>query len=242
MEKMKQDLRLNQLPKHIECFDNSNIQGAYPVSAIVVFRNGKPSKKEYRHFNVKTVIGPNDYATMEEAVYRRYKRVLAEEKTLPQLIVIDGGKGQLGAAIKSLKKLQIDKQVTVISIAERLEEIYYPGDPYPLHLDKRSETLKVIQHLRDEAHRFGITFHRKQRSRNTFKTVLTEIPGIGKTTAEKLLTKYRSVAKIKETAPEELADLLNKKQLNALLSYFQEEEQKKRKDLKTPVDETLELE
>src|SRR5690606_5652205 len=167
LTQMQKDLRLNVLPRHIECFDNSNIQGNYPVSAIVVFKDGKPSKKDYRHFNVKTVEGPNDFATMEEAVYRRYKRLLDEGQPLPQLIVIDGGKGQLGAALKSLKLLGIEKQVTVIGIAKRLEELFYPGDQYPLYLDKKSETLKVIQHLRDEAHRFGITFHRYQRSRKT---------------------------------------------------------------------------
>lgn len=220
LTKMQEDLRMNQLPKHIECFDNSNFQGQYPVSAIVVFRDARPSKKEYRHFNVKTVEGPDDYATMEEAVYRRYKRVLDEEGDLPQLIVIDGGKGQLGSALKSLKKLGIENKMTVISIAERLEELYYPGDPFPLYLDKRSETLKVIQHLRDEAHRFGITFHRNQRSRKTFKTELTDIPGIGKQTADKLLKRFRSVKKIKEVPESELREILNSKQIIALKNFF----------------------
>src|SRR5690606_10499065 len=172
---MQKDLRLNVLPRHIECFDNSNIQGNYPVSAIVVFKDGKPSKKDYRHFNVKTVEGPNDFATMEEAVHRRYRRMLDEGHELPQLIVIDGGKGQLGAALKSLRLLGIEKKVTVIGIAKRLEELFYPGDQYPLYLDKKSETLKIIQHLRDEAHRFGITFHRNQRSRKTFVSELENI-------------------------------------------------------------------
>ncbi|WP_447769930.1 excinuclease ABC subunit UvrC [Sphingobacterium faecium] len=220
LTQMKKDLRLNVLPQHIECFDNSNIQGSYPVSAIVVFKDAKPSKKDYRHFNVKTVVGPNDFATMEEAVYRRYKRVLDEGTGLPQLIIIDGGKGQLSAALKSLKLLGIEKQVTVIGIAKRLEELYYPGDQYPLYLDKKSETLKIIQHLRDEAHRFGITFHRNQRSRKTFVSELEDIPGIGKTTVEKLLTTFKSVKKIKEAPEEELKKLLNLKQLHALLSYF----------------------
>ncbi|MEN5233906.1 excinuclease ABC subunit UvrC [Sphingobacterium faecium] len=220
LTQMKKDLRLNVLPQHIECFDNSNIQGSYPVSAIVVFKDAKPSKKDYRHFNVKTVVGPNDFATMEEAVYRRYKRVLDEGTGLPQLIIIDGGKGQLSAALKSLKLLGIEKQVTVIGIAKRLEELYYPGDQYPLYLDKKSETLKIIQHLRDEAHRFGITFHRNQRSRKTFVSELEEIPGIGKTTVEKLLTTFKSVKKIKEAPEEELKKLLNLKQLHALLTYF----------------------
>ncbi|AIM38746.1 excinuclease ABC subunit C [Sphingobacterium sp. ML3W] len=220
LNQMKKDLRLNVLPQHIECFDNSNIQGSYPVSAIVVFKDAKPSKKDYRHFNVKTVVGPNDFATMEEAVYRRYKRVLEEDAGLPQLIIIDGGKGQLSAALKSLRLLGIEKQVTVIGIAKRLEELYYPGDQYPLYLDKKSETLKIIQHLRDEAHRFGITFHRNQRSRKTFVSELEEIPGIGKTTVEKLLTTFKSVKKIKEAPEEELKKVLNLKQLQALLTYF----------------------
>ncbi|WP_134088346.1 excinuclease ABC subunit UvrC [Olivibacter sp. XZL3] len=220
LNKMKSDLRLNVLPRHIECFDNSNFQGKYPVSAIVVFKDAKPSKKDYRHFNVKTVEGPNDFATMEEAVFRRYKRMLEEETPLPQLIIIDGGKGQLSAALKSLKKLGIDSQVTVIGIAKRLEELYYPGDQYPLYLDKRSETLKIIQHLRDEAHRFGITFHRNQRSRKTFQTELEQIPGIGKTSAEKLLVAFKSVKKIREASKEQLLQIVNTKQAEALLSYF----------------------
>lgn len=220
LSQMKQDLRLTQLPQHIECFDNSNFQGKYPVSAIVVFKDAKPSKKDYRHFNVKTVEGPNDFATMEEAVYRRYKRMLEEEQSLPQLIIIDGGKGQLSAALTSLRKLGIDKKVTVIGIAKRLEELYYPGDSLPLYLDKKSETLKIIQQLRDEAHRFGITFHRKKRDQGTLKTELEVIPGIGKTTADKLLVKFKSVKKIKEAKQEELATLLNKKQIAALNDYF----------------------
>lgn len=222
LNKMKEDLRLNVLPKHIECFDNSNFQGKYPVSAIVVFRDAKPFKKDYRHFNVKTVEGPNDFATMEEAVYRRYKRMLDEGKSLPQLIIIDGGKGQLSSALKSLKKLGIETKVTVIGIAKRLEELYYPGDQYPLYLDKRSETLKIIQHLRDEAHRFGITFHRNQRSRKTFQTELEQIAGIGKTSAEKLLVAFKSVKKIKEASKEELMKVINLKQTEALLDYFNE--------------------
>ena len=217
---MQKDLRLNVLPRHIECFDNSNIQGNYPVSAIVVFKDGKPSKKDYRHFNVKTVEGPNDFATMEEAVHRRYRRMLDEGHELPQLIVIDGGKGQLGAALKSLRLLGIEKKVTVIGIAKRLEELFYPGDQYPLYLDKKSETLKIIQHLRDEAHRFGITFHRNQRSRKTFVSELENIPGIGKTTVEKLLKEFKSVKRIKEQSEEELKKVLNLKQIKALREYF----------------------
>jgi len=221
LKQMQKDLRMNVLPRHIECFDNSNIQGNFPVSAIVVFKDAKPSKKDYRHFNVKTVEGPNDFATMEEAVHRRYRRLLDEDHPLPQLIVIDGGKGQLGAALKSLKLLGIDKKVTVIGIAKRLEELYYPGDQYPLYLDKKSETLKVIQHLRDEAHRFGITFHRNQRSRGTFVSELDNIPGIGKTTVQKLLKEFKSVKRVKASTDEELKRVLNLKQIKALREYFQ---------------------
>ena len=220
LTQMQKDLMLTQLPVHIECFDNSNFQGQYPVSAIVVFKDAKPSKKDYRHFNVKTVEGPNDFATMEEAVYRRYKRMLEEEGTLPQLIIIDGGKGQLSSAVSSLKKLGIDKKVTVIGIAKRLEELYYPGDSYPLHLDKKSETLKIIQQLRDEAHRFGITFHRKKRDQGTLKTELEAIGGIGKSTADKLLRHFKSVKRIKEASEAELAQVLNKAQLQTLMAYF----------------------
>jgi excinuclease ABC subunit C len=217
---MMKDLRMNQLPRHIECFDNSNFQGKYPVSAIVVFKDGKPSKKDYRHFNVKTVEGPNDFATMEEAVFRRYRRMLDERTELPQLIIIDGGKGQLSSAIKSLKLLGIDKQVTVIGIAKRLEELYYPGDQYPLYLDKKSETLKIIQQLRDEAHRFGITFHRKKRDKGTLVTELELIEGIGKTSAEKLLNYFRSVKKIREATIEQLQEIVNTKQAAAIRNYF----------------------
>ncbi|HEY4327261.1 MAG TPA: excinuclease ABC subunit UvrC [Mucilaginibacter sp.] len=224
LSQMMKDLRMNQLPRHIECFDNSNFQGKYPVSAIVVFKDGKPSKKDYRHFNVKTVEGPDDFATMEEAVLRRYRRTLDEGTDLPQLIVIDGGKGQLSSALKSLKLLGIDKQVTVIGIAKRLEELYYPGDQYPLYLDKKSETLKVIQQLRDEAHRFGITFHRKKRDKGTLVTELELIEGIGKTTAEKLLKYFKSVKKIRAAKPEELLEVVNTKQAKAITAYFGESE------------------
>ncbi|WP_207422108.1 excinuclease ABC subunit UvrC [Desertivirga brevis] len=221
LTQMMKDLRLNQLPKHIECFDNSNFQGKYPVSAIVVFKDAKPSKKDYRHFNVKTVEGPNDFATMEEAVYRRYKRMLEEGGTLPQLVIIDGGKGQLSAAMKSLKVLGIENQLTVIGIAKRLEELFYPGDQYPLYLDKKSETLKIIQQLRDEAHRFGITFHRAKRNKGTLATELERIPGIGRTTSEKLLKQFKSVKRVREATEEELLSVVNKKQAEALKSYFE---------------------
>jgi excinuclease ABC subunit C len=220
LTQMMKDLRMNQLPRHIECFDNSNFQGKYPVSAIVVFKDAKPSKKDYRHFNVKTVEGPDDFATMEEAVHRRYRRMLDEGTELPQLIVIDGGKGQLSSALKSLKLLGIDKQVTVIGIAKRLEELYYPGDQYPLYLDKKSETLKVIQQLRDEAHRFGITFHRKKRDKGTLVTELELIEGIGKTTAEKLLKYFKSVKKVRAATEVELQEIVNTKQAKAIVKYF----------------------
>jgi len=230
LAKIQKDLRLKELPRHMECFDNSNIQGAYPVSAIVVFKDAKPSKKDYRHFNVKTVEGPNDFATMEEAVFRRYRRVLDEDQSLPQLIVIDGGKGQLSAALKSLKLLGIEKQVTVIGIAERLEEIYYPGDQFPLYLDKKSETLRVIQHLRDEAHRFGITFHRNQRSRKTFVSELDRIPGLGKVSVDKLLKTFKSVKKVKEAPDLELRKVISAKQLQSLRQYFAGQSLPKQKD------------
>jgi excinuclease ABC subunit C len=223
LTQMMKDLRMNQLPRHIECFDNSNFQGKYPVSAIVVFKDAKPSKKDYRHFNVKTVEGPDDFATMEEAVFRRYRRILDEGTELPQLIVIDGGKGQLSSALKSLKLLGIDKQVTVIGIAKRLEELYYPGDQYPLYLDKKSETLKIIQQLRDEAHRFGITFHRKKRDKGTLVTELELINGIGKTTAEKLLKYFKSVKKVRAATEVELQEVVNMKQAKAILAYFNDQ-------------------
>jgi excinuclease ABC subunit C len=223
LTQMMKDLRMNQLPRHIECFDNSNFQGKYPVSAIVVFKDAKPSKKDYRFFNVKTVEGPNDFATMEEAVFRRYRRMLDESTELPQLIIIDGGKGQLGSALKSLKLLGIEKQITVIGIAKRLEELYYPGDQYPLYLDKKSETLKVIQQLRDEAHRFGITAHRRKRDKGTLATELELIEGIGKTTAEKLLKYFKSVKKIREATATELLEVVNQKQAKAITAYFNNE-------------------
>jgi excinuclease ABC subunit C len=208
MEQMKKDLRLTELPKHIECFDNSNFQGAYPVAAMSVFRDGKPSKKDYRHFNIKTVEGPDDFASMEEVIHRRYKRMLDEALPLPQLIVIDGGKGQLSAAVSSLEKLGLRGKIAVIGIAKRLEELYYPDDPLPLYIDKKSETLRIIQQLCDEVHRFGITHHRKRRSKGVIKTELEEIPGIGPRTAEELLREFRSVQRIKEASLEALAALI----------------------------------
>ncbi len=204
LEQMKKDLRLVEEPRHIECFDNSNFQGAYPVAAMTVFKDIKPSKKDYRHFNIKTVEGPDDFASMEEIIYRRYKRALEENQSLPQLIVIDGGKGQLSAALESLEKLGLRGKIGIIGIAKRLEEIYFPNDSVPMYLDKRSESLKIIQQIRDEAHRFGITHHRNQRDKGTLKTELTEIKGISTTTAQKLLSHFKSVKKIKEATEAEL--------------------------------------
>ncbi|MDR2222542.1 MAG: excinuclease ABC subunit UvrC [Flavobacteriaceae bacterium] len=220
MQQMKKDLRLHNEPRHIECFDNSNIHGTNPVSACVVFKDGKPSKKDYRHFNVKTVVGPNDYDTMEEIVYRRYKRVLEEGQKLPDLIVIDGGKGQLGVALKSLEALGIRGKVPIISLAERLEEIFYPGDSFPLYLDKRSETMKVIIHLRDEAHRFGLNFHRDQRSKNAITSELDDILGIGDKTKTTLFNHFKSVKRIKEASLEDLIQVIGKSKGTIVFEKF----------------------
>ncbi len=217
---LKEDLQMDVLPMHIECFDNSNLQGTDPVSSCVVFRNAKPAKRDYRHFNVKTVEGPNDFASMEEVVMRRYKRLLAESTPLPQLIIIDGGKGQLSAAMKSLNALGIADKVTVVGIAKQLEEIFFPDDPLPLYIDKKSESLKLIQQCRNEAHRFGITFHRNQRSKNFIQTELTGIEGIGETTAEKLLTHFGSVIKVKEASAEELEAVIGKAATKKVKTYF----------------------
>ena len=220
LTQMQKDLRLNQLPVHIECFDNSNFQGDYPVSAIVVFKNGRPSKKDYRHFNVKTVQGPNDFATMEEAVFRRYKRLLSENLPLPKLIVIDGGKGQLSSALKSLDLLDLRGKIAIIGIAKRLEEIYYPGDPIPMYLDKRSETLKIVQFLRNEAHRFGITLHRNKRSKSAIQSELEQIPNIGKQTITSLLKKFKSAKRVKMATIEELKELLGDSRAKKIFNYF----------------------
>lgn len=221
MKQMQQDLRMSVEPRHIECFDNSNIQGTNPVSACVVFKDGKPSKKDYRHFNVKTVEGPDDFASMYEAVHRRYRRLLNEGEDLPQLIVIDGGKGQLGAALKALEELDLRGKIAILGIAKRLEELYFPGDKYPLYLDKRSETLKVIQRLRDEAHRFGITHHRNRRSKGTFKSELSEINGIGDESIKLMLRKFKSVKKVSEASLEELVALLGTKRARLVFDFFQ---------------------
>lgn len=223
LETMKEDLRMAELPRHIECFDNSNFQGDYPVAAMVMFKNTKPFKKGYRHYNIKTVEGPDDFASMEEVLYRRYKRLLDEEQDLPQLIVVDGGKGQLSAAVKSLEKLNLRGKITIIGIAKKLEEIYFPGDSLPLYIDKKSETLKMIQYLRDEAHRFGITHHRSKRDKGTLKTELTEIKGIGPQTSELLLKKFKSVKKIKEQEFASLAQVIGDSKARLLINYFKTE-------------------
>lgn len=220
MATMKEDLRLTEEPRHIECFDNSNFQGAYPVAAMVCFRDGKPSKKDYRHYNIKTVVGPDDFASMEEVIYRRYSRLVHEEQSLPQLILIDGGKGQLSAAVNSLEKLNLRGKIAVLGIAKRLEELYYPGDSLPLYLDKKSETLKILQRLRDEAHRFGITHHRNKRDKGTLKTSLTEIPGIGKATADALLKHFRSVKRIKEASADDLTAVVGKSKAAVIFQYY----------------------
>lgn len=220
MQQMKKDLRLPFEPRHIECFDNSNIQGTHPVAACVVFKDGKPSKKDYRHFNVKTVEGPNDFASMEEIVYRRYKRLLDEGLELPQLIIVDGGKGQLSSALKSLDKLGIRGKVPILGIAERLEELFYPGDSIPLYLDKKSETLKVIQYLRNEAHRFGLSFHRDKRSKGALQSSLDEIPGIGVKTRELLLQHFKSVKRIKEASESELQAVIGASRALKVRKYY----------------------
>lgn len=220
MAQMQKDLRLSSPPTHIECFDNSNIQGTHPVAACVVFKNGKPSKRDYRKFNIKTVLGPDDFASMEEVVYRRYKRLLDEGEDLPQLIVIDGGKGQLSSALKSLDALGLRRKIAIIGIAKRLEEIYYPEDPIPLYLDKSSETLKIIQQLRNEAHRFGITFHRQKRSKTAIQTELEQIAGIGEQTVVALLKKFKSAKRVKETPLEELVEVIGKAKAQIIDDYY----------------------
>jgi excinuclease ABC subunit C len=220
LDTLQRDLRLKERPVHIECFDNSNFQGTNAVAACVVFKDAKPSKKEYRHFNIKTVEGPNDFASMEEIVSRRYKRVLEEEQSLPQLILIDGGKGQLSAAVEALKKLDLYGKVAIIGIAKKLEELYFPNDSIPLYLDKKSESLKVLQHLRNEAHRFGITHHRNQRSKDYVKSELLNIPGIGPKTMETLLAHFKSVKRIKTAPLNDLIALTNVHTAELLQAYF----------------------
>ena len=220
METLKQDLLLNELPVHIECFDNSNIQGTNPVAACIVFKNARPSKKDYRHFHIKTVEGPNDFASMEEVVFRRYKRLLDEKQSLPQLIIIDGGKGQLSSAVQSLEKLDLKGKITMIGIAKRLEEIFFTGDSTPIYLNKRSESLKLIQQMRDEAHRFGIAFHRNKRSQAMMNTELQNIEGVGTKTIEKLLQKFKSVARLQTASVEDLEKVVGKQKATIVLEYF----------------------
>jgi excinuclease ABC subunit C len=220
MAQMKKDLRLSAEPRHIECFDNSNIQGTHPVAACVVFKDGKPSKKEYRHYNIKTVEGADDFASMEEVVYRRYKRLLDEDEPLPQLIIVDGGKGQLSSALKSLDLLGLRGKIAIIGIAKRLEEIYYPDDPIPLYLDKKSETLKITQYLRNEAHRFGITFHRNKRSKSAIKSELEQIPNIGTQTITILLRKFKSAKRVKEASFEDLKEVIGNARAIKVHHYF----------------------
>lgn len=220
MSQMKSDLRLKEEPRHIECFDNSNIQGTNPVAACVVFKNGKPSKKDYRHFNIKTVEGPDDFASMEEVVHRRYKRLLDEQQPLPQLIIIDGGKGQLSSALKSLERLDLRGKIAIIGIAKRLEELFYPDDPIPLYLDKKSETLKIIQQLRNEAHRFGIEHHQNRRSKSAFGTELENIPGIGEQTIVELMKQFKTVGRIKKASMEELKPIIGASRAKRLIEFY----------------------
>ena len=220
LTKIKDDLNLSDLPVHMECFDNSNIQGSNPVASCVVFKNAKPSKKDYRHYNIKTVQGPDDFASMKEVVYRRYSRMLSDGETLPQLIVIDGGKGQLNAAMESIVELGIQNRVHLIGIAKRLEEIFVPGDPVPVYLDKRSETLRIIQQIRNEAHRFGIKFHRNKRSNSAFESSLEQIEGIGPKTIQLLFTRYLSLDGIRNAPESELIDLIGTKRTNLIKNYF----------------------
>lgn len=220
MAQMQKDLRLPVEPRHIECFDNSNIQGTNPVAACVVFKDGKASKKDYRHFNIKTVDGPNDFASMEEVVHRRYKRLLAENEPLPQLIIIDGGKGQLSSALKSLDELGLRGKITVVGIAKRLEEIYYPGDPVPMYLDKKSESLKIIQQLRNEAHRFGITHHRDKRSKSALQTSVETIPGIGEKTMITLLKHFKSVKRMSASTEEEISKVVGPSKAKKISEFY----------------------
>lgn len=220
LKELQDKLRLNQLPIHIECFDNSNIQGTNPVSACVVFKNGKPAKKDYRHFHVKTVEGPDDFASMKEIVKRRYKRMVEEGEELPQLIVIDGGKGQLSHALEALTELQLESKVTIVGIAKKLEEIYFKDDPIPMYIDKKSPALKLIQQMRDEAHRFGLSFHRQLRSKSMIQSSLNQIDGVGKTTVTKLLKKYKSIANMKQASREELTELIGAHRMEILLVFL----------------------
>ena len=224
LEQLRNDLRLSQLPVQIECFDNSNIQGTNPASACVVFKNGKPSKKDYRHFNIKTVDGPDDFASMEEVVYRRYKRLKEQNEPFPQLVIIDGGKGQLSSSLKALEKLNLRGKIAIVGIAKRLEEIYFPGDSVPLYIDKRSESLKLIQHLRNEAHRFSLAHHRNKRSKLSLRSTLDDAPGIGPKSKTDLLKKFKSIKRIKAASIKELTEILGKSKAHKLIKYFKDGE------------------
>ena len=226
LEQVQKDLHLSELPIQIECFDNSNIQGTSPASACVVFKNAKPSKKDYRHFNIKTVEGPDDFASMEEVVYRRYKRLKEDKEPFPQLIIIDGGKGQLSSSLIALDKLELRGKIAIVGIAKRLEEIYFPGDSVPLYIDKRSESLKLIQHLRNEAHRFSLAHHRNLRSKSGLHSELDDIPGIGPKSKVDLLKKFKSIKRIKEASLETLTEVLGKSKAQKLNSYFKDGESK----------------
>ncbi|MGN0231512.1 MAG: helix-hairpin-helix domain-containing protein, partial [Muribaculaceae bacterium] len=215
---MQRDFRLTELPRHIECFDNSNIQGTNPVASCVVFKNAKPSKRDYRHFNIRTVVGPDDFASMREVLMRRYSRLIAEGEDLPQLVVVDGGKGQLSSAVEAFDELGIRGKVALIGIAKRLEEIYFPGDSIPLYIDKNSESLRVIQHLRDEAHRFGITHHRNRRSKSQLESVLDDIQGVGDKTASALLKHFKSVKRIRMASLAEIAEVIGPKKAEAVFN------------------------
>jgi excinuclease ABC subunit C len=227
LKQLQADLSLKELPVHIECFDNSNIQGTNPVASMVCFKMGRPSKKDYRHYKIKTVVGPDDFGSMKEVVGRRYKRLLDENEPLPELIVIDGGKGQLNAACEALKELNIYGEIPIIGIAKRLEELYFPEDSFPIHIDKKSESLRLIQKLRDEAHRFAITFHRDLRSKNSFNFELEEVKGLGKATVDKLLQKYRTMSKIEQAPHEEIESLIGKSKAAIVTNYIKQKKEAK---------------
>jgi excinuclease ABC subunit C len=220
MNAMQRELHLDHQPRHIECFDNSNLQGTNPVASCVVFRDGKPSRKEYRHFNVKTVVGPDDFASMREIVYRRYSRLLEEGAELPDLIIVDGGKGQLSSAYEVLCALGIEKRVPIVGLAKRIEEVFYPNDPEPYYLSRTGEPLKVVCHIRDEAHRFGITFHRQKRSQAFINSELEQIPGIGSKSLNALLRRFRTVAKVREATEEELTEVVGTARAREIIEYF----------------------
>ncbi|MBQ5830738.1 MAG: excinuclease ABC subunit C, partial [Alistipes sp.] len=220
MNAMQRELRLDRQPRHIECFDNSNLQGTNPVASCVVFRDGKPSRKEYRHFNVKTVVGPDDFASMREIVYRRYSRLIEERAELPDLIIVDGGKGQLSSAYEVLCALGIENQVPIVGLAKRIEEVFYPNDPMPYYLSRTGEPLKVVCHIRDEAHRFGITFHRQKRSLAFINSELEQIPGIGTKSLNALLKHFRTVSKVREATLEQLAEVVGESRARKIIEYF----------------------